>query len=101
MRHVLELALGVLDALRHVAGEILEHVGETVLLGRGLARCRLVLGVGCDAALRVETLDDALGLVEDAAAFFDQRLDLLDQRLLVALFLGGALGLVDFLGGRC
>ena len=97
MRHILELALGIVDALRHVAGEVLEDVSEMVLLGRSLARRSLVLGVGRDAALRVEALDDALGFVEDAAAFLDQGPDFLDECLFVALVFGGALGLVDFL----
>jgi hypothetical protein len=100
MRHVLKLALSIVDALRHVAGQVLEHVGKVVLLGRGLARGGLVLGVGRDTALRVQALDDALGFVEDAPAFFDQRADLLDELLLVALVFGGALGLVNFLR-RC
>ncbi|SPQ23919.1 ec587532-d39a-4e19-8b3d-fdddee54700c [Thermothielavioides terrestris] len=97
VRHVLELALGIVDALRHVAREVLEHVGEVVLLRAGLARGRLVLGVGRDPALRVEALDDALGFVEDPPALLDQRPDLPDELLLVALICGRALGLVDFL----
>jgi hypothetical protein len=99
VRHVLELALGVVDALRHVAGQVFEDVGKVIFLGSGLARGRLVFGVGRDAAVRVQALDDALGFVEDAPPFFDQRADLLDELLLVPLFFGCALGLVDFL--RC
>lgn len=95
--HVLELALGVVDALRHVAGKVLEDLGEVVLLGRGLARRRLMLSVCRDAALGIQALDDAFGLVEDASAFLDQRLDFLYERLFVALVFGGALGLVNFL----
>lgn len=97
MWHVLELALGIVDALRHVASEILEHVGEVVLLGSGLACRRLVLGIGRDPTIRIQTLDDALGFGEDAAALFDQRPDLPDELFLVALIFGRALGFVDFL----
>lgn len=97
VRHVLELLLAILDALRDVAGEVLEDVGEVVLLGRRLARRRLVLGVGRDAAVGVEALNDALGLLEDAAALLDEGLHLADEGLLVPLVLGRALGLVDFL----
>ena len=68
-----------------------------VLLARGLARRRLMLSVGRDAALGIQALDDAFGLVEDASAFLDQRLDFLYERLFVALVFGGALGLVNFL----
>lgn len=97
VRHVFQLLLGIFDALGHVASEVLEDLGQVVLLGRGLARSSLVLGVGGDAAVGVETLDDALGLGEDAAAFLDQRLDFADERLFVALILGSAFGLVNFL----
>jgi hypothetical protein len=99
VRHALELLLAVVDARRHLARELLEHVGEVILLRGGLARRSLVLGVGGDAAVRVEALDDALGFVEDAAAFFDERADFVDQGLFVALVFGGALGFVDFLKG--
>lgn len=100
MRHVFKLLLGVFDALGNVTSEVLEDFGQVVLLWSGLARSSLVLGVGCDAAVRVETLDDALGLGEDATAFLDQRLDFPDERLFVTLILGSAFGLVDFLFGE-
>lgn len=45
VRHVLKLLLGVLNALSDVTGEVLEHIGEVVFLGRCITGGRLVLGV--------------------------------------------------------
>lgn len=69
--HILKLALGIVDALSDIASEILEELSKTVLLRSGLASSSLVLGVGRDAAIRVEALDDALSLGQDAATLFD------------------------------
>ena len=97
MGHVFKLPLGIFDALSNVTSEVLEDFGQVVLLRSGFTRRSLVLGVGCDAAIGVETLDDTLGLGEDATAFLDQGLNLPDKRLFVTLILGSAFGLVNFL----
>jgi hypothetical protein len=97
VRHALDLLLGTVDGSRDRTGELLEHVGEMELLGGSLTRSRLVLGVGLDAAIRVETADHAVGFLEDATAFLDQRADFLYQLLFVKLLLGSSLGLVNFL----
>lgn len=97
MRHVFKLSLGVLDALGNVTSEVFEDLSQMVLLRSGLARSSLVFGVGCDAAIGIETFDDTFGLGEDTTAFLDQRLDFPDERLFVPLILGSAFGFVDFL----
>lgn len=97
MRHALQLLLGVLDTLGDVAGEFLEQICESVLLRASLARGSLVLCVGGDPAVGVQTLDGPLGLAEDTTTLFDQGPDFPDKRLLVALFFGGALCCLNFL----
>ncbi|ROW14095.1 hypothetical protein VPNG_04149 [Cytospora leucostoma] len=93
---VLELALGAVDGLRDGACELCVWIDvEVELLGCGLTRASLVLSVGLDVAVGVETADDAVRLAEDVAALLDQRADLLDQGLLVALVLGLALRRLD------
>ena len=98
MRHVLQLSLGVFDALRHIAGEVLQEVRQAVLLRGSLACHCLVFGIGRDMAVGVQALDGPLGFVEDPASFFDQRTDFADKRFFVALIFRGPLGFVDFLG---
>ena len=98
MRHVLQLFLGVVDALRHIASEILQEVRQAVFLRGGLACHCLGLGIGRDMAVGVQALDGPLGFVEDPASFFDKRTDFANKPFFVALFLGRPLGLVDFLG---
>lgn len=97
MRHALQLLLGVFDALRDIAGEFLEQIGESVLLRAGLARGSLVFCVGGDAAVWVEALDGSLGLVENTATLLDQGPDFPDKSLLVTLVLGRTLCCLDFL----
>jgi hypothetical protein len=97
MRHALQLLLSVFDTLGDVAGEFLEQICESVLLRAGLARGSLVLCVGGDAAVWVQTLDGSLGLVENTTTLFDQGPDFPDKRLLVTLIFGGALCCIDFL----
>jgi hypothetical protein len=100
MGHALELLLRIFDRLGDRSGEFLEQVGEVKLLGAGLARRRLVLGVGLNTTVWVETADDAVRLGEDLASLFDEGLDLANELLLVEFLLGLSLGSFDFLGGR-
>lgn len=97
MRHALQLLLGVFDALRDVAGEFLEQIGESILLRAGFARGSLVLCVGGDAAVWVEALDGSLGLVEDTTTLLNQGADFPDKSLLVTLVFGRTLCCIDFL----
>ena len=50
-----------------------------------------------DAAVGVETAERAVAVVEDAGAFFDERLDVVDELLFVELVARGAVGLLDVL----
>ncbi len=98
VRHVFQLFLSVVDALRHIAREVLQEVRQAVLL-RGCLACHcLVLGIGRDMAVGVQALDGPLGFVEDPASLFDKRADFADKSFFIALLLGSPLGLVDFLG---
>ena len=104
MWHVLQLPLCVFDALRHIASEVLQEVGQAVFLRGSLACYCLVFGIGSDMPVRVQALDDPLGLVEDPASFFDEGANFAYQRFLVALIFGSPLSLVDFLScalARC
>jgi hypothetical protein len=97
MRHVVDLLLRVVDGRDNGRGKLLEEVGEAVLLWRCLASAGTTLGLCRDAAVRVEAAQRAVALVEDAAALFDERLDVVDQLFLVELVLGGAVGGFDVL----
>ena len=97
MRHVLKLPLGVLNALSDIASKILEDIGKVIFLGSSLTGCSLVLGIGCDSAVGIKTLDDTLGFLENTAAFLNQGTNFADECFLVALIFRRALGFVNFL----
>lgn len=56
-----------------------------------------MLGIGGDATVRVEASDDAVGLGQDLAALLDERTDLLDELVFIALVFGFAFFCVDSL----
>jgi hypothetical protein len=95
MRHPLDLLLRILDRLGDRSGKLFEQVGEVKLLGAGLASRRLVLRVGLDTSVRVETADNTVCFGENLAALLDQWADLADELLLVELLLGLSLGRLD------
>ena len=97
MGHVGDLLLRVVDRGDDRGGDLLEAVGETVLFGRGLASLAAALGLGSDAAVRVESAEGAVAFLEDAAGFFDERLDVVDELFLVEFVAGSAVGLLDVL----
>ena len=45
--------------------------------------------------IRIETADGTVAFAEDARAFFDERLDVVDEFLFVEFFLRGAVCFVD------
>jgi hypothetical protein len=96
--HVGNLLLCVVNGGDDRGGELLKVVGELVFLGRGFAGLLAALGLGGDAAVGVETAEGAVALVEDAGAFLDERLDVVDKFLFVELVAGCAVGLLDVLG---
>ncbi|TLD10436.1 hypothetical protein PgNI_05932 [Pyricularia grisea] len=99
VRHALELLLGIVDALGDGAGQLLEVVSQVILLRSGLTAGCLVLGVGLNTSIRVESTNAAVGLGKDLATLLDQRPDIPDKSFLVKLILGSALSLLNFLRG--
>lgn len=97
VRHALELLLGIVDALGDGAGQLLEVVSQVILLRSGLTAGCLVLGVGLNTSIRVESTNAAVGLGKDLATLLDQRPDIPDKSFLVKLILGSALSLLNFL----
>jgi hypothetical protein len=53
--------------------------------------------LGGDTAVGVETAECAVAIVEDAGAFLDEGLDVVDKLLLVELVARCAVGLLDVL----
>jgi len=98
VRHTLDLPLSVVDGLGHVSSELLEHLSKVVLLGRSLLGVGLVLGVPLDAAIGIHTADHTVGLSQDLATLLNQRLDVLNKILFVALLLGLTLLSVNLVG---
>ena len=70
-----------------------------MFLGGGFARSGVGFGVGGDVAVRVEAADGAVAFAEDAGAFFDEGLDLVDEGFFVQLVFGRAFGFFDGLRG--
>jgi len=52
-----------------------------------------------DAAVGVETAESAVALAEDASAFFDEGLDVVDKFFFVKLVAGRAVSFLDVLVG--
>ncbi|TKW49633.1 hypothetical protein CTA1_6122 [Colletotrichum tanaceti] len=105
VRHVLDLALRTLDRLgdsssqlrQRVNAYLLEDLGQVMLLWSGLTSLRLGLGILLDATIRVQGANAAVQFGQDLATLFDERLDVLDELLLVALLLGLALSRLNLL----
>jgi hypothetical protein len=55
------------------------------------------LGLRGDAAIRVETAEAAVAVVEEAGSLFDEGLDVVDKLLFVELVAGCAIGFLDVL----
>jgi hypothetical protein len=68
-----------------------------VLLGSSLTSSSLVLGVGRDTTIGVETADNTVCFSQDLTTLFNERLDDLDEFLLVTFILGGTLSSVNVL----
>jgi hypothetical protein len=56
-----------------------------------------VLGIGGNSSIRIKSTDDTISLLEDLSTLFDERLDCINQLLLVELFLWLSLGNIDSL----
>ena len=85
--HVVELLLRVLDRLHDGGCELLERVGEGVLLRRRFAGGGACFGGGGDVSVWVEPSDGAVAFLQDAVAFFDHGFDVFDELFFVQFFL--------------
>ena len=85
--HVVELLLGVFNRLHDGGCELLERVGEGVLLRCGFAGGGACLCVGGDVSVWVKAADGAVAFLQDATAFFDHGLDVFDKLFFVELVL--------------
>lgn len=97
MRHVGDLLLRVVDGSHDRRRELLEVVGELVLLGGCLAGLLAALCLCGDAAVGIEAAEGAVAVVEDARTFFDEGLDVVDEFFFVELVAGRAVGFLDVL----
>jgi hypothetical protein len=97
MRHILNLLLRIINGRDNGSCNLLEQVGETVFLGRGFAGVRAALGLLRNAAIGIETAQGAVAFLQDATAFFDERLDVVDEFFFVEFVAGSAIGLFDIL----
>jgi hypothetical protein len=97
MRHVSNALLAVINRLHHGLSQLLDHIGQLVFLGGGIARGSTSLGGRSDAAIRIESTNGAIALLEDATTLFDQGLDIPDQLLFIELVLRSAVGLLEAL----
>ena len=97
VRHVVDALLCVVDGGDDGSGQLLEGIGQAVLLGSGLLGAGTALGLSSDATVGVEAAKGAVALLQDATTLFDKRLDLVDQIFLVQLFTWGTVGGFDVL----
>jgi len=97
MRHIRDLLLRIVNGRDHGRRELLEQVCQPVLLWRGIACLGTTLGLVGDAAVGIEAAEGAVAFLEDAAAFFDEGFNVVDQFFFVELVAGGAVGLFDVL----
>jgi hypothetical protein len=95
--HVGNLLLRVVDGGDDACRNLLEAVGEAVFLGRGLLGLAAALGLGGNAAVGIEAAERAVAFLEDAAGFFNERLDVIDEFFFVELVARCAVGLLDVL----
>jgi hypothetical protein len=97
VRHVIDALLCVVDGGDNGGGQLLQGIGQAVLLGSGLLGAGTALGLSSDATVGVETAQGAVALLQDATTLFNKRLDLVDQIFLVQLFTWGTVGGFDVL----
>ena len=101
MRHIRDLLLRVVDGRDNGTCDLFEQVGKTVLLRRGFAGAGAAFGFGGDVAIGIETTEGAVAFLKDAAAFFDEWFDVVDELFFVKLLTRGLISGVDVLKDRC
>jgi hypothetical protein len=97
VRHIRDLLLSVIDGGDDRGRELFEQVCKTVFLRRCLAGSGAALGLSGDAAIGIETAESAVAFLEDAAALFDQRLDVVDELFFVEFVARRAVSLFNIL----
>jgi hypothetical protein len=97
MRHVGNLLLCVVDGGDDRGGNLLEAIGETILLRRSLAGLAAALGLCGYATIGIESSERAVALLKNTTSFLDQRLDIVNKFLFVQLVAGCTVGLFDVL----
>lgn len=95
--HVGDLLLCVVDSGDNRGSELLQAIGKLVLLRSGLTSLLAALSLSSDTAIGVETTERAVALVQDATTLLDERLDVVDQLVLVELVARCAVCLLDVL----
>ena len=95
--HVVELLLCVFNRLHDGGCELLERVGEGVLLRCGFAGGGACFCVGGDVSVGIEAADGTVAFLQDAAAFFDHGLDVFDELFFVELVLWRSVCFVEAL----
>jgi hypothetical protein len=97
MGHIRDLLLCVVDGRNNARSKFLEVVREFIFLGGCLASLLPALCLCGDAAIGIEAAERAVAVVEDARAFLDEGLDVVDEFFFVELVAGCAVCLLDVL----
>ena len=97
MRHVGDHTAATIDRASDRLGQLFKLIRQGVFFGRCLVRRGPRLGLRCNMTVGVESPDGAVALLETLPAFFEKRLDVLDQLLLVQFFLWCAFSFFDAL----
>ncbi|KAH9815670.1 hypothetical protein Tdes44962_MAKER00916 [Teratosphaeria destructans] len=92
MRHVIQFLLRIIDCRYNRRRQLLQRLRQPVLFRRCLLRACTALGLGGDVAVGIEPAKGTVALLEDTAAFFDERFDFVDEILLIEFFFGCAVG---------
>jgi hypothetical protein len=97
MRHVRNALLCIIDRLDDVCSQLFQGLRYAMFLRARFATRGACLGLRSNVSVGIEAADRAVAFAEDAAAFFDERLHLVDEFFFVELFFRGTVGFVDVL----
>jgi hypothetical protein len=100
MRHICNPLLRMVNRLDDVGGQLFQSLGHTIFFRARLSTRSVCLSLRRNVSVGIETADCAIAFAEDAAAFFDERLDLIDQFFFVELVSRGTIGFIDELGSK-
>ncbi|KXT15661.1 hypothetical protein AC579_6121 [Pseudocercospora musae] len=97
VRHVVEFLLRIVNGGDDGRREFLKSLGETEFFGSRFTSSRTTFGLSGDFAVGIQAAEGTIALLEDAAAFFDERFDVVDEFLLVEFVLGRVVRLLHVL----